>query len=72
MVPGLGIDPDFTVRDQAAFIFVNILNRVFHGNDVTSRIGIAVIDHRRQRGRFTGTGTAHHQHQTTLNHDHVF
>ena len=35
---------------------------------MTVAVAVAVIDHRRQRGRFTRTGTADENHQAALGH----
>src|SRR5476651_205576 len=50
---------------------MHILDRVFHRDDVAGRIGVAVVDHRRQRRRLARAGAADHQHQAALGHDDV-
>ncbi|MNV29859.1 hypothetical protein D3C71_1211050 [compost metagenome] len=59
-----GIAVDLTLVDQALARLVDKLDRVFNGEDVVMAMVIEVVDHRRQRGGFAGTGRAGHQHQT--------
>ena len=53
---------DFALVDQRFFRFMHEFDRVFHGQDVAHLVFVDVVHHRRQRGRFAGTGRAGHQH----------
>ena len=53
---------DFTLIDQAFLGLMHELNRVFHREDVAVFVFVDVIDHRRQRRRFTRAGGAGDQH----------
>ena len=66
--PAVGIDAEFALRDDAAFVLVHVFDRVFDGDDVTGRILVAVAHHRRQRGGFTGTGRADENDDAALGH----
>ena len=61
----IGIVVDFTLDNHRFLRFVGKFNRVFNGNNVVRLFMLILIDHCGQRGRFTGTGRAGHQHQTT-------
>ena len=50
--------------DQAFFALMHELHRVFNGDDVILADPVDIVDHRRQRGRFSRTGRPGHQHQT--------
>ena len=65
---GLGIDADFALRHQAIAMVVYEFDRVLDGNDMTMRVTVAVIHHRSQRGRFTGTGSTDKNDQASLGH----
>ncbi|KAG1396796.1 hypothetical protein G6F59_013753 [Rhizopus arrhizus] len=66
--PAVGIDADLALGDDAALVLVHELDRVFDGDDVAGRVLVAVTDHRCQRGRFTGTGSADEQDDAALGH----
>ena len=48
VMPSVGVDADFTVRDERHLGFMHIFHRVFDRDDVAGRGAIALIDHRRQ------------------------
>ena len=53
---------DLALVDQALLIVVNELDRIFDRNDVVLAVSVDVIDHRRERGRFSrscGPGDEH-------------
>ena len=66
--PGIGVDADLALRDDAVLVLVDELDRVFDGNDVAVAVAVAVIDQRRQRRRFAGAGAADEDDQTALGH----
>lgn len=47
-----GIDADFTLIDDRALVPMDVLDRVFDGDDVPGTMAIAMIDECGQRGRF--------------------
>src|SRR6266436_6247118 len=61
-----GVHFDFALIDETLFIAVQELDGVFDGDQVIGAVGIDAVDHRRQRGGFTGTGGARNQHQAAL------
>jgi hypothetical protein len=54
--------------DQALLRFVHELDRVLDGEDVAILVFVQVVNHRCQRGRFSGTGRAGDQHQAARTH----
>ena len=70
-LPGIGVDTDFALRNDAALVLVNEFDRVLDRDDMTLTVLVAVIDQRRQRGGFPGSGTADKDHQTPLGHGDV-
>ena len=44
--PAFGVDADFALGDDAVFVLVNELNRVFDGDDVVESVFVAVVDER--------------------------
>src|SRR4051812_15665175 len=42
---------------------MSVFNRIFNGNNVSGMLAVYLIDHRRQCGRFTGSGRAGYQYQ---------
>ena len=72
VVPGMRVDARLAVGDQRFFRQVHIFHRVFHGDDMARRRAVALIDHRRQRGRFARARAADHQRQPARVHDHFF
>ncbi len=63
---------NFTLVNQRFFRFVYEFDRVFHGEDVVVFAFVDIVDHRRQRGRFTGTGRAGNQYNTAWNLRQIF
>ena len=61
-----GVDADFALRDHAALVRVDELDRVLDGEDVPARVLIAVVDQRGERGRLARAGGAGHQDQAAL------
>src|SRR5579864_5439246 len=56
VVPRLGVDAHFAVRDHATFVGVHVLDGILDGNDVSPCLFIAVADHGSERRRLAGTG----------------
>ena len=48
---------------------VDVFDRILDGDDMAFGVGIAIVDQRRQRGRFAGAGAADEQDQAALGHD---
>jgi hypothetical protein len=57
--------------DDRLLVLVQVLDRVLDGEDVARGGAVAVVDHRRQRGRLARTGGADQQHQAARGHDDV-
>ena len=70
-VEAAGIYPHLPLVDDALAVTMNELHRILDGNDVAAAVAVAVVDKRRQRGRFTRAGTADKQYQTAFLHDGV-
>lgn len=61
--PVFRIHADLALGDDAVFVFVDKLDRVFDGDDVSERIFIAVVDKRGKRSRFARAGAADKNNQ---------
>ena len=72
VMPRVRIDSHLAVRDQGLLRLVDEFHRIFHRNNVSRRRAIAMIDHGRQGGRFTGPGGAYDQNQPAFGHDDIF
>ena len=46
-------------------------DRVLDGQNMATDRVVAMVEHRRERGRFTRTGRADHQYHSGLIHDHI-
>jgi hypothetical protein len=66
------VDAYFTLVDGRLFVVMLKLDRVFDRNNVVINVFVKIVDHRRQRGRFTRPGWPGHQHQTAGSHDELF
>ena len=53
-----GVDVDFALVDEAAFVGVNELDGVFDGDDVGGAVAVDVVDHGGEGGGFTGASGA--------------
>ena len=69
--PGEGIHADLALVDQRLLVLEQILDRVLDGENVSRTMGVAMIEHRCQGGRFPRSGRADDEHQTTSFHDQV-
>ena len=67
-LPAFGIDPEFALRNDAVLVLMHELDRIFHCDDVSIGVLVAVIHQRRERGRFTGAGAADENDQAALGH----
>src|SRR5574340_46359 len=54
----MGIEADFALRHDGFLVVVDELDRVFDTDDVAGMDAVAMVDHGRQRGGFTGAGGA--------------
>ena len=68
---GHRVGADFTLIDDRFFVGKDEFDRIFYREDVARQAGIAVIHHRGKGGGFASSGSAHHQNQAALFHDHV-
>ena len=68
----LGVEPHFALVDDRLLVPVQELDRVLDRQDVVGRGLVAVVEHRRERGRLARARGADHQHQAALDHDQVF
>ena len=50
-----GVRVHLALVDQAVLVLVHELNRIFDGDDVLVALGVDLVDHRRQRGRFAAS-----------------
>ena len=71
LLPAVGVDAHFALRDDAVLVRVHELHRVFDGDDVAVGVLVAVVDHRRQRGALARAGGADEDDQAALGHRHV-
>ncbi len=67
----VSVGADLALGDDRLFMPMDELDGIFDRNDMSGFAGITVVDHRRQRGRLTGTSRAYHQDQTALRHGNV-
>src|SRR5216683_3081472 len=63
------VDADLALIDGALLMCVEILNRVFDGDDVPVVILVDEIDHAGEAGRLAGAGRAGDEHKTSGSHD---
>src|SRR5690606_10074456 len=66
------INAHFALGDDAAFVLVDKLDRVFDRDNVTFAVAVAVTDHGSQRSRLTGTGSTHEDNQAAFGHGQLF
>ncbi len=57
---------DLTLDHLALFRGMHELDRVLEADDIEVAVLIEVVDHRRQRRRFAGTGATRHQHHALV------
>ena len=67
----LGVDPHLSLGHQTATMLMDELHRIFHRQNMTIGMLVAIADHRRLGGRFTRPGGANKQHQPPLGHRHL-
>ena len=58
-----GVEPHFTLVDDAAAVRVQDLDRVLDRDDVLASRSIDVVEHRSERRRLAGAGGACHEHE---------
>ena len=71
IVECMRVQTDFALVYQRLLVLVQIFDGILDGEDMAGRSAVAVIDHRRQRGRLARTGGADDQHQPARRHDDV-
>jgi hypothetical protein len=59
----LGIRADFALVDDAALMPVDELDRIFNGDDVAFALAVDLVDHGRQRRRFSGACGTRDEHE---------
>ena len=69
---GTGVHADFAMLNETVLAAMHEFDRIFDRDDVIVPLQVGVIDHRRERGRFTGTGRTGHEHETLLQHRKFF
>ena len=62
------VHADFAMLHQAILAAMHELDRILDRDDVIVPVQIGVIDHRRERGRFAGTGRAGDEHEALFQH----
>ena len=70
-MPGLRVDADFALRDDASLMRVDILDRILDRHDVAARVFVAMTDHGGERRRLTRARAADNDAQAALVHDDV-
>src|SRR5271165_304606 len=65
-VPTLAIDADLAMRDHAPLVRMDVLDRVLDRDDVAAGLFVPIADHRRERRRLAGAGTADQDHEAAL------
>ena len=68
----LGIEADFALIDDRLLVRVQELDRIFDRDDVVRRVLVAIVDHRRERGRLARAGGTDHEDHAALHHHQVF
>jgi hypothetical protein len=64
----VGVEAELALIDDRLFMTMHELDGVFDRDDMTRRVGVAMVDHRRERRRFTGAGRADDEDETALGH----
>ena len=52
VVKGLRVEPDFALFDDRLVVFKHVFDGIFQRDDVFSKVGVDMFDHRGQRGGF--------------------
>ena len=65
-MPALAIDTHLAMGDDAAFVRMYVLDRVFDRDDMPARLLVAIADHRGERGRLARARAADEDHETAL------
>ena len=55
-LPTPRVDSNLTLIKNAFFVLMRKFNRIFYGNNMAARMGIAIVQHSGQRSRFTRAG----------------
>ncbi len=71
-VPGFSIDSHFALGNHTTLVWMHVLHRILNGNDVASRIMVAMSDHRCKCCRLTGARTANNDTKAAFVHNNVF
>src|SRR4051794_20648809 len=59
----LGVHPDLTLRDDGLLMRVNEFDRIFDGDNVAGRIGVAIVNHGSKCGRLTAASSSDDEDQ---------
>ena len=65
VLEGLSIQTDFPLFEHRLIVLKHIFNGVLESDDMFFVMGVDVLDHRRERGRFSGAGGAGEEHDAT-------
>ena len=65
----VGIQAHLALVDHRLLVPVQVFDRIFDRENVAGYVGVAVVDHRRQRRGFSGTGGTDQQDQAARFHD---
>jgi hypothetical protein len=66
------VHPNLSLADRALFVLVQVLDRVFDGDDILPAMGVDVIDHRGQRRGLAASGRSGHEHEPSLEQGDLF
>ena len=67
----LRVDMELALVDDALLVLEQVLDRILDREDVARLVVVAVVDHRRQRGRLARAGRAGDQHEPAFFHHDV-
>ena len=65
------IEADLALVDHRLLVPVQVFDRILDGQDMARGVAVAMVDHRRQRGRLARAGRADHEDQAARLHDQV-
>ena len=71
-VPRFRIHPDFALRNDAAFVRMDVFDGILDRDDMAARIFVAMADHCGECRRLTGAGATDDDAKTALVHHDVF
>ena len=69
--PAIGVQPHFTLGDDAVFVRMHKFHGILNRDDVAEGVFVAPVHHGRQRGCLAAAGGPHQNHQPALGHGHI-